>query len=202
MTTLYNVLGAARNASEETIRRAFRNAVKACHPDVNAGDPTAGQRLREVITAYDVLKRPEHRAAYDQHLRKGRREKVWRFAAPPVAALVSVSTVALGVWLSSAPPQISHIAAAEAGKGASHQVADDGARLDSFWEDFVGQMITAANRNQLSAAKQQRAARQQRLDHRTLSSVEGAPLYRDVPSVSGFLERLRRSPMTAMGQNR
>src|SRR5262245_46194919 len=93
--SLYDVLGVARNASEETIRGAFRKAVKACHPDVNAGDPTAEQRLREVITAYDVLKRPDQRAAYDRdleayhrYLRKVRREKVWRFAAPPVGALV------------------------------------------------------------------------------------------------------------------
>jgi curved DNA-binding protein CbpA len=100
MKTAYDVLGVRRDASDEEIRAAFRKAAKAYHPDLNAGDPTVEQQLRQVIAAYKLLKDPQKRAAYDQYLRNSRRVKVRRFAAPAVAGLVSGSIVASVVWLS------------------------------------------------------------------------------------------------------
>src|SRR5215510_4492241 len=87
----YDVLGVSRNASKETIRAAFRKAAKACHPDLRAGDPAAEQQLRQVVAAYKLLGNTRKRAAYDRYLRNYHLVKVWRLAAPAVAALVSGS---------------------------------------------------------------------------------------------------------------
>jgi hypothetical protein len=100
MKTAYDILGVSQDASKETIRAAFRRAAKANHPDLHAGDPTAEQRLRQVIAAYKLLRSAPKRAAYDQYLKNHRRVKVWRLAAPAVAGLLSGSLVAAGVWLS------------------------------------------------------------------------------------------------------
>ena len=75
MKTAYDVLGVPRNASNEKIGTAFRKAAKACHPDLNAGDPTAELQIRQVIIAYEILKTPHKRAAYDRYLRERCRER-------------------------------------------------------------------------------------------------------------------------------
>jgi curved DNA-binding protein CbpA len=101
MKTAYDVLGVPRNASNERIRTAFRNAAKACHPDLNAGDATAELQIRQVITAYEILKFPHRRAAYDHHLRERRGERARHFAMAAVANLLRGSIVALAVSLSA-----------------------------------------------------------------------------------------------------
>src|SRR5918911_1242698 len=62
----YEVLGVPRNASEQDIKAAFRRLAKDCHPDRRPGDKTAEQRFKEVNEAYEALKDPQKRAAYDQ----------------------------------------------------------------------------------------------------------------------------------------
>jgi molecular chaperone DnaJ len=62
----YDVLGVTRGADEAAIKSAFRKAAKDCHPDVNAHDPKAEARFKELSEAYDVLKDPQKKAAYDQ----------------------------------------------------------------------------------------------------------------------------------------
>jgi curved DNA-binding protein CbpA len=101
MKTAYDVLGVPRNASHERIRTAFRQVAKGCHPDLNAGDPTAELQIRQVITAYEILKIPHRRAAYDQHLRERRRERARHCARAAVANLLRCSVVALAVSLSA-----------------------------------------------------------------------------------------------------
>jgi DnaJ-class molecular chaperone len=68
----YGVLGVARTASQEDIRRAYRRLVRELHPDAAEGDlaPADGEQLRAVIEAYSVLGHPERRAAYDRALRE------------------------------------------------------------------------------------------------------------------------------------
>jgi len=99
----YDILGVPQNANDATIKSAFHRAAKACHPDLNAGDATAEQRLRQTLAAYEVLKNPEQRAALDQHLKACRRKKAQRLAVPALAGLASAGVVAIAVWLSVSP---------------------------------------------------------------------------------------------------
>lgn len=62
----YEVLGVPRSASEADIKRAYRQLAMKYHPDRNPGDPTAEAKFKEINEAYEVLKDPQKRAAYDQ----------------------------------------------------------------------------------------------------------------------------------------
>jgi molecular chaperone DnaJ len=62
----YDVLGITRGASEQDIKSAFRRLAKDCHPDRNASDKSAEQKFKELNEAYEALKDPQKRAAYDQ----------------------------------------------------------------------------------------------------------------------------------------
>lgn len=61
----YKVLGVARSASAEEIKKAFRKGARKYHPDINS-DADAEVQFKDVNEAYEVLKDPERRAAYDQ----------------------------------------------------------------------------------------------------------------------------------------
>ncbi len=62
----YEVLGVARGAGDQEIKSAFRRMAKKYHPDANPGDASAEQNFKEVNEAYEVLKDPQKRAAYEQ----------------------------------------------------------------------------------------------------------------------------------------
>jgi curved DNA-binding protein len=61
----YEVLGVARGASEDEIKKAYRKLARQYHPDVNK-DASAPERFSEVQEAYDVLSEPGKRKQYDQ----------------------------------------------------------------------------------------------------------------------------------------
>ena len=61
----YEVLGVARTASTEEIRRAYRKLARQYHPDVNREDH-AEERFKEINEAYEVLADDNRRAAYDR----------------------------------------------------------------------------------------------------------------------------------------
>lgn len=63
----YEVLGVAKNASADEIKKAYRTLGKKYHPDVNPGDKNAEEKFKEVGEAYAVLSDPEKRAQYDQY---------------------------------------------------------------------------------------------------------------------------------------
>ena len=62
----YDVLGVSRSASADEIKRAFRKKAKSLHPDRNKDDLNAESAFKEVNEAYEILKEPEKKAAYDQ----------------------------------------------------------------------------------------------------------------------------------------
>jgi len=65
MADYYELLGVARDADAETLKRAYRRLARQYHPDVNK-DPGAEDRFKEIGRAYEVLGDPKTRARYDQ----------------------------------------------------------------------------------------------------------------------------------------
>ncbi len=62
----YEVLGVARTADEKVLKTAFRKLAMQYHPDRNPGDPSSETKFKEVNAAYECLKDPQKRAAYDR----------------------------------------------------------------------------------------------------------------------------------------
>ena len=62
----YEVLGVAKNANADEIKKAYRKAAIKYHPDKNPGDKEAEEKFKEAAEAYDVLSNPDKRARYDQ----------------------------------------------------------------------------------------------------------------------------------------
>lgn len=65
MKDYYDILGVSRSATDADIKKAYRRLARKYHPDVS-NEPDSEQRFKEMKLAYEVLKNPEKRAAYDQ----------------------------------------------------------------------------------------------------------------------------------------
>ena len=70
MTDFYELLGVARDASGGEIKRAYRKLAMDYHPDRNRA-PDAEAKFKEIAEAYEVLRDPQKRAAYDRYGRAG-----------------------------------------------------------------------------------------------------------------------------------
>src|ERR1044072_3228272 len=62
----YSILGVAKDATAEEIKRSYRKLALKYHPDRNAGDESAAVRYKEILQAYEVLSDPAKRAKYDE----------------------------------------------------------------------------------------------------------------------------------------
>ncbi len=62
----YEVLGVARDSSEDQIKSAYRKLAKQYHPDLNPGDKTAEAKFKEVSEAYEILSDSQKKANYDR----------------------------------------------------------------------------------------------------------------------------------------
>src|SRR5216683_2195046 len=63
----YEVLGVAREADAEEIKRAYRKLAMQYHPDRNVGDAESEQKFKEAAEAFEVLRDPQKRQRYDRY---------------------------------------------------------------------------------------------------------------------------------------
>lgn len=133
MDTLYELLGALPQDDAESLRTAFRRAVKGTHPDLRPGDPEAAIKFRQIIRANEILCDRDQRAAYDHLLALAQVEKD-PAAAHPIAARIhkiasgvlafaSLSVVTAGGYLLFMHMSVAVVAPA-GGLWASHATAN------------------------------------------------------------------------------
>jgi hypothetical protein len=103
MKSLYELLGVSPDASDETLKKAYRNRAKMYHPDLHPNDPDAPRRFRQIAAAIAILCDAKRRASYDQRLLRELQRKVdreterdqWQWLR--IGAISGVAAVAFGI---------------------------------------------------------------------------------------------------------
>ncbi len=67
----YEVLGVSKNAADDEIKQAYRKLALKYHPDKNKGDKASEEKFKEATEAYEILRDPKKRAAYDKFGHEG-----------------------------------------------------------------------------------------------------------------------------------
>jgi len=73
MSDFYATLEVERSASDDDIKQSYRRLAMQYHPDKNAGSKESEEKFKELSEAYDVLRDPQKRAAYDRYGEEGLR---------------------------------------------------------------------------------------------------------------------------------
>ena len=94
MTSVYDVLGAKAAADTATLKAAFRQAVKKCHPDLNPDNSEAEERFRQLLSARTQIEKA--RQSGSMRGRRGKCQEIF-FA---VSALVAASSVLVALFVS------------------------------------------------------------------------------------------------------
>src|SRR5215467_11133916 len=106
--TLYDLLGARPDDDAEALKKAFRKAVKAHHPDLHASDPDAPLRLRRIVAANSILRDSKRRATYDRLLqlkhKQLRAKKRTRTIISNAVAAAVVGVLVAGYEFLAPPP--------------------------------------------------------------------------------------------------
>ena len=63
----YEILGVSKGSSNDEIKKSYRKLAMQYHPDRNKDDPKSERKFKEISAAYEVLKDPQKKAAYDQY---------------------------------------------------------------------------------------------------------------------------------------
>jgi curved DNA-binding protein CbpA len=124
MKTFYDVLDVRPNEDAGRVRKAFRDAVKVSHPDLNIDDPDAPERFRDIVRAKTILSDPELRALYDRMLDFER--QVTHRASPLAISLDAKHVIVIAVVLAGAFTLFTYVAEVPVSKvkmveGATHE---------------------------------------------------------------------------------
>jgi curved DNA-binding protein CbpA len=109
MKSYYELLGVSANDDAEALKKAFRKAVKAHHPDLHPNDPDAVERFSEILAANSLLRDAKRRATYDWllqlerecfqlKLKRPRHHPMKRMRTVAVIAAVSALIAGYGLW--------------------------------------------------------------------------------------------------------
>jgi len=79
----YYILGIARNASQDEIKKAYRKLSTKFHPDKNDGDKFFEERFKDINEAYETLVDDTRRKIYDAHLREANTRTAEQSYSPP-----------------------------------------------------------------------------------------------------------------------
>jgi hypothetical protein len=152
MKNFYDLLGARPDDDAETLRKAYRKAAKASHPDRHGGDQDAAAQFRQIVETYNILRDAEQRAAYNRFLefqRKPLRAKlkraiselkhhiVYDAVAAVVFTIVAAGGYTLFVRISETPV---HEAAGSAGNEPEGMVAVQAAHRNRAERDNLGRV--------------------------------------------------------------
>ncbi len=117
MADFYGVLDVPRTAGDDEIKKAYRKLAMKYHPDRNNGSKEAEERFKEITEAYDVLRDPQKRAAYDRYgeagLRGGHGGRSTTWTSPKRSASSCATSAAWADWSRSSAYAAAGIRAAE-----------------------------------------------------------------------------------------
>ena len=91
----YDILGVQKNASDDEIKKSYRKLAMKYHPDRNKDDKEAEKKFKEATAAYEALKDPEKRAAYDQYGHDAFRQGGMGGAQPLAAVMAGACCLAV-----------------------------------------------------------------------------------------------------------